>query len=72
MLFQRIDNLQKPNSALIGVRLAWTAKIGQVNFPMDVKVTGNAITVAGTDGSVAAIDARTGGDIWRASVGAPP
>ncbi len=60
-----------PNPALIGVRLAWTAKIGQVTFPMDVKVTGNAITVAGTDGSVAAIDARTGGDIWRASVGAP-
>lgn len=60
-----------PNAALIGVRLAWTAKIGQVNFPMDVRVTGNAITVAGTDGTVAAIDARTGGDIWRASVGAP-
>ena len=34
-------------------------------------MTGNAITVAGTDGSVAAIDARTGGDIWRATVGAP-
>ena len=60
-----------PNAALIGVRLAWTSKIGQVSFPMDVRVTGNAITVAGTDGSVAAIDARTGGDIWRASVGAP-
>lgn len=60
-----------PNAALIGIRLAWTAKIGEVKFPMDVTVTGNAITVAGTDGSVAAIDARTGGDIWRASVGAP-
>ena len=60
-----------PNAALIGVRLAWTAKIGAVGFPMDVKVTGNAITVAGTDGSVAAIDARTGGDIWRATVGTP-
>lgn len=60
-----------PNAALIGVRLAWTAKIGEVKFPMDVTVTGNAITVAGTDGSVASIDARTGGDIWRASVGAP-
>ena len=60
-----------PNAALVGVRLAWTAKIGEVKFPMDVTVTGDAITVAGTDGSVAAIDARTGGDIWRASVGAP-
>lgn len=60
-----------PNAALIGVRLAWTAKIGPVSFPMDVKVTGPTITVAGSDGSVAAIDARTGGDLWRASVGAP-
>ena len=60
-----------PNAALIGVRLAWTAKIGEVSFPMDVKVTGNAITVASTDGIVATIDARTGGDIWRASAGAP-
>ena len=25
-----------PNAALIGVRLAWTAKIGAVGFPMDV------------------------------------
>ena len=54
-----------PNAALIGVRLAWTAKIGEVKFPLDVTVSGNAITVAGTDGSVAAIDARTGGDIWQ-------
>ena len=60
-----------PNAALIGVRLAWTAKIGPVSFPMDVKVTGPTITVAGSDGSVAAIDARTGGDLWRAFVGAP-
>ena len=60
-----------PNAALIGVRLAWTAKIGEVSFPMDVKVIGNAITVASTDGTVASIDARTGGDIWRASAGAP-
>ena len=60
-----------PNAALIGVRLAWTAKVGDVKFPLNVSVSGNAITVAGTDGSVAAIDARTGGDIWRASVGAP-
>lgn len=60
-----------PNAALIGVRLAWSAKIGEVKFPLDVAVSGNAITVAGSDGSVAALDARTGGDIWRTSVGAP-
>jgi len=60
-----------PNAALLGVRQAWSSKIGAVNFPLDVRVTGNTFTVAGSDGSVAAIDARTGGDVWRTSVGAP-
>lgn len=60
-----------PNTALIGVRLAWTSKIGEVSFPLDVRVTGNNITLASADGNVAAIDARTGADVWRASVGSP-
>ncbi len=60
-----------PNAALLGVRLAWSSKIGDVNFPMDVKVTGNTVTLASSSGVVAAIDARTGGDIWRASLGTP-
>ena len=58
-----------PNAALLGVRQAWSAKIGEVNFPANVKVVGNTITVASSDGTVAALDARTGADIWRSSVG---
>jgi outer membrane protein assembly factor BamB len=57
-----------PNAALIGVRLAWTSRIGPVNFPLDVNVTGSTVTVAGSDGSIAAIDGASGGDQWRASV----
>ncbi len=60
-----------PNAALLGVRLAWSSKIGEVSFPLDVKVNGNTVTVASTDGTVAALDSRTGGDVWRTSVGAP-
>lgn len=60
-----------PNAALLGVRLAWTSKVGEITFPMDVKVNGNAVTVASSEGVIASIDPRTGGDIWRASVGAP-
>lgn len=60
-----------PNAALLGVRLAWSSKIGEVSFPMDVKVNANTVTVASSDGSVAVLDTRTGGDVWRASVGAP-
>ncbi len=60
-----------PNAALLGVRLAWSARVGEVTFPLDVKVVGNTVTLASSDGSVLAIDTRTGGDIWRTSVGAP-
>lgn len=59
-----------PNAALLGVRQVWQNKIGTVSFPLDVKVVGNTVTLASSDGVVAAIDVRTGGDIWRANVGA--
>lgn len=56
------------NAALIGVRQAWTSRIGPVNFPLEVNVSGNTVTVAGSDGSVAALDGNTGADQWRATV----
>lgn len=59
-----------PNTPLIGVRSAWTSSIGAVGFPLDVRTVGNLIYVAGSDGTVAAIDARTGGDLWRVALGA--
>lgn len=59
------------NAALIGVRPAWTARVGEVSFPLDINVSGTTITLASSDGAVAAIDAATGRDIWRASVGTP-
>jgi outer membrane assembly lipoprotein YfgL len=38
---------------------------------MVVKVNTSAITLASTDGIVAALDPRTGADIWRTNVGSP-
>lgn len=58
-----------PNTQLIGVRSAWSSSIGSVGFPLEIRTVGNLIFVAGTDGNVAAIDARTGGDLWRVSLG---
>ena len=52
-------------------RQAWVSRIGVVNFPLDAAVAGSSVFVAGGDGVVAAIDARTGVDMWRVSVGAP-
>ena len=58
-------------SGAVSARQAWSARIGPVNFPLDVHVVGATVFVAGSDGSVAALDARTGGDVWRANVGSP-
>jgi len=60
-----------PNTPLIGVRSAWSSNIGKVGFPLEVRAVGNHVYVAGTGGTVAAIDARTGGDLWRVSLGVP-
>ncbi|MEP6791079.1 MAG: outer membrane protein assembly factor BamB [Ramlibacter sp.] len=60
-----------PNAALISVRLAWTARVGQVGFPLSVSVNGNTVAVASSDGSVIALDGATGRDLWRASAGGP-
>lgn len=57
-----------PNVGLLGVRLAWTSKVGLIDFPLDVKVNGNAVTVASSDGVVGSFDARTGAELWRTNV----
>ena len=58
-------------SGAVSAKQVWSARIGQVNFPLDVNISGSTVFVAGGDGSVAALDARTGGDVWRANVGSP-
>ena len=57
------------NVPLIGVRTAWTSNIGAIAFPLQVRVVENLAFVAGSDGTVAAIDTRTGGDLWRVALG---
>ncbi len=58
-----------PNVPLIGVRTAWTSSIGAIAFPLQVRIVDNLAFVAGSDGTVAAIDTRTGGDLWRVALG---
>ena len=58
-----------PNVALMGVRHAWTARIPAVNFPLQTRVVGNQVVVAGGDGSVVTLDANTGAEVARANVG---
>jgi outer membrane assembly lipoprotein YfgL len=58
-----------PNVALIGIKPAWSAKIGAVAFSLHPLVIGNSVYVASSDGVVTAIDVRTGADVWRLSLG---
>ncbi len=59
-----------PNAALLGVRLAWSARIGAVEFPLEVKVNGDNVTLASSDGVLQSFDARSGASLWQsASVG---
>jgi outer membrane protein assembly factor BamB len=58
------------NVPLIGVKQAWASRIGEVPAGASPNVVGNTVVVAAADGTVAAIDAANGRDLWRASAGA--
>lgn len=60
------------NVPVLGVRQAWTGKVGSVaGLSLDVHVAGTTVTLASADGVVAAIDARTGSDLWRLALAEP-
>jgi len=58
-----------PNVAVLGVRQAWTARVGKIELPLELHVKGNVVTLASSDGTVVALDTRSGGDVWRATLG---
>ncbi len=59
----------QPVNGFVSARQAWVSRIGPVNFPLEVNQVAGVLHVASSEGSVAAIDARTGADVWRTSVG---
>jgi outer membrane assembly lipoprotein YfgL len=58
------------NPNLLGVRQAWSAKLGTVDFPLVAATAGNVVAVAAGDGTVAAFEASTGREQWRGAAGA--
>ena len=60
-----------PDPKLVGVRLAWTAQVGAIEFPMYARANGSLLTVASSDGQVVTIDAAAGKELWRAKVSGP-
>ncbi len=57
-----------PNPATLAVKSAWTGSVGVVSFPLDIRAMGSNLYVASSDGVVAEIDGRTGGDVWRSTI----
>ena len=53
------------NPASLSVKAAWSANVGRVTFPLDIKVVGSTVYLASGEGTVVALDSRTGGDVWR-------
>ncbi len=63
------------NAPKLGIRLAWTARVGAVNFPLNIavasvnKANDTIFMVASSDGIVASIDAVSGRELWRDQAG---
>ena len=53
----------------IGGRQVWAARIDSVQFPLAVAVREGNFIVAGTDGTVLALDAQSGAERWRGQAG---
>jgi outer membrane protein assembly factor BamB len=54
---------------VLGTTKAWTAQIGAADAPLTPVVASGRVFVASTSGTVAALDAATGQDIWRVKLG---
>jgi outer membrane protein assembly factor BamB len=54
----------------IGGSLAWSQRLDGVKFPLAIAVARGVFTVAGDDGTVLALDAESGREVWRGSAGA--
>ena len=55
----------------IGGSQVWSARIGKVDFPLTPVVRDGQFIVAGGDGSVVALRASDGRELWRGSVNGP-
>lgn len=57
-------------SAKHDARVAWTARVDSVRFPLAITAREGRFYVAGTDGAVMALAADNGAEVWRANAGA--
>ncbi len=60
----------EPLKPQIAGRMVWSQRVDSVSFPLSVAVNGEQFTLASGGGTVLALDAASGREIWRANVGA--
>lgn len=60
-----LDNL----APKIAGRQVWSARVDRVDFPLGVTVREGQFIVAAGDGTVLALDAQTGREVWRGQAG---
>ena len=60
------------NVPLIGVSQVWSAQLGGPgSLPLGIHVKDSTVTLAAADGTVVAVDARTGSDLWHTQLNVP-
>lgn len=59
----------EPVTAQIAVRQAWSVRVDSVRFPLAVTVHEDKFFVAGSDGTVLALEAQSGRELWRGQAG---
>ncbi|MDR7092453.1 outer membrane protein assembly factor BamB [Hydrogenophaga laconesensis] len=60
-----------PVAALMGTQLAWSTQVGESHASLAPLFVAGRVFVAGNAGTVAAIDAATGKDVWRLNLNTP-
>ncbi len=60
-----------PLTPKIAGRQVWQAKLNGVQFPLAVAARDGTFMAAGDDGTVLALEAASGRELWRAQIGAP-
>jgi outer membrane protein assembly factor BamB len=60
--------LEQLTPAIAG-RVVWSSRIDSVKFPLSIAAVGEQFVVAGTDGTVQALQASDGRALWSANVG---